>query len=40
MQDGVKESPGLLRGNVLLGQAHQLGMDVPQGLIGVSLGHR
>ena len=39
MQDGVKESPGLLQGNMLLGQAHQLAMDVPQGLISVSPGH-
>ena len=40
MQDGVKKSPDLLWGDMLLGQVHQLGMDVSQGLIGVSPGHR
>ena len=40
LQDGVKKSPDLLQGHLLLGQVHQLGMDVSQGLIGVSPSHR
>ena len=40
LQNGIKKSPGLLRGNMLLGQGHQLGMDVPQRLIAVMPGHR